>query len=267
MDVYGAIGAAEPVAVVSGIQQLSPSTADDVLTLLNKRILVPDSVQAVAKGVFNFVAVTMERLAELGYKTSEATQNAGAYVAALPPGNYVLANLNDTLNIKLGGDFHITVAGADAVPVMAGPGSTLAVLAPLAPIETGATGPAKEEKKFSVLTPVLGAGIGLLVGGPVGAAVECRRRRRSRGRQNGGVRPWPGLRSSTIPVLAGQICLQSTSLVATRRARTTCAGLSIGSRARAPVRASVADPSAGTSNTRSPPSRSCRMQRRNADWQ
>ena len=177
MDVYGSIsdgqlGATEvQVAVVSGVQQLSPGTADDVLTLLNKRVLIPDSVVATAKGVFNFIAVTMAQLAELGYQTSEATKNAGAYVASLPQGNYALANINDAVNLKLGNEniFHITVATADAVPLIAGPGSSLAVLSPLA---GGAmTAPAKDEKKFSIITPILGAGIGLLVGGPVGAAV------------------------------------------------------------------------------------------------
>jgi hypothetical protein len=169
MDVYGSLGAAEPVAVISGIQQLSPSKADDVLTLLGKRVLVADPVQAPAKGVFNFLAVTMERLAELGIKTSEATQSATTYIQSLPTGNYALANINDVVNLAVVGDFRITVAGADAVPLIAGPGSSLAVLSPLASGATGA--PEKAEKKFSIITPILGAGIGLLVGGPVGAAV------------------------------------------------------------------------------------------------
>ncbi|GMV18598.1 MAG: hypothetical protein AMXMBFR56_68220 [Polyangiaceae bacterium] len=177
LDVYGSIsgqlGATEvEVAVVSGIQQLSPGLADDVLTLLNKRVMVPDSSIPVAKGVWNFIAVTMAQLAQLGYKTSEATQSAGTYIASLPAGNYALANVNDALNLKLGDEsiFHFTVAEAAAVPVMAGPGSTLAVLSPLA---GGAVTPAAkpEEKKFSIVTPLLGAGVGLLVGGPVGAAV------------------------------------------------------------------------------------------------
>lgn len=177
MDVYGSIsgqlGATEvEVAVVSGIQQLSPGLADDVLTLLNKRVMVTDPNLPTAKGVWNFIAVTMAQLAALGLQTSEATKNAGAYIAGLPAGNYALANVNDALNLKLGNDniFHFTVATADAVPIMAGPGSTLAVLSPLA---GGAVTPAAkpEEKKFSIVTPLLGAGVGLLVGGPVGAAV------------------------------------------------------------------------------------------------
>lgn len=170
MDMYGSLGANElPVAVVSGIQQLSPGVADDVLTLLNKRVLIPGAPSP-AKGVWNFVAVTMERLAQLGYQTSETTKNAGAYIATLPKGNYALANVNDAVNLAIVQDFHLTVATAEAVPVVAGPGSTLAVLSPLA---GGAVTPAAkpEEKKFSIVTPLLGAGVGLLVGGPVGAAV------------------------------------------------------------------------------------------------
>lgn len=175
MDLYGSlsgrVGAVEDVTVVSGIQQLSPGLADDVLTLLNKRVLAPDTPSP-AKGVFNFLAVTMTQLAAMGLQTSEATQNAGTFVASLPAGNYALVNVNDALNLKLGNDnvIHITVADAANVPVIAGPGSSLAVLHPLA--STGATKPAaKEEKKFSIVTPLLGAGVGLLVGGPVGAAV------------------------------------------------------------------------------------------------
>jgi hypothetical protein len=118
MDVYGAIGAAEPVAVVSGIQQLSPSTADDVLTLLNKRILVPDSVPAVAKGVFNFVAVTMERLAELGYKTSGDAERERLHQRC--PGQLRAREPQRHLNIKLGGASHHRRRGR---AVMAGPGS------------------------------------------------------------------------------------------------------------------------------------------------
>lgn len=172
LDVYGSLGAVTAVATVSGIQQLDPSLADDVLTLLNTRVAVPDPVPALGKGVFNFVAVTMIRLKELGLQTSEATTSAGAYIASLPKGSYALANINDAVNLSLGGDFHFTVAEAATVPVIAGPGSSLAVLSPLAGGGAATTEtPAKEEKKFSVLTPILGAGIGLLVGGPVGAAV------------------------------------------------------------------------------------------------
>lgn len=172
MDVYGSLGslgAVSGIAVVSGIQQLDQKTRDDVLTLLGKRVLVTDPNMPAAQGVFNFVAVTMERLAQLGLQTSEATKNAAKYVEDLPSGNYTLANVNDVTNLAIVQDFHITVASAEAVPLIAGSGSSLAVLNPLAPVETGATTPG--EKKFSIVTPVIGAGIGLLVGGPVGAAV------------------------------------------------------------------------------------------------
>lgn len=173
MDVYGSLGSlgtVSGIAVVSGIQQLDQKTRDDVLTLLGKRVLVTDPNMPAAQGVFNFVAVTMERLAQLGLQTSEATKNAAKYVEDLPSGNYTLANVNDVTNLAIVQDFHITVASAAAVPLIAGSGSSLAVLNPLAPVETGATTPG-EKKKFSVLTPILGAGVGLLVGGPVGAAV------------------------------------------------------------------------------------------------
>lgn len=178
LDVYGSIsgqlGATEvEVAVVSGIQQLSPGLADDVLTLLNKRVMVMDPNLPAGKGAWNFIAVTMAQLASLGLQTSEATKNAGSYIASLLAGNYALANINDALNLKLGDEniFRFTVAEASAVPTIAGPGSSLAVLSPLAGAAGATTTPAKEEKKFSIITPLLGAGVGLLVGGPVGAAV------------------------------------------------------------------------------------------------
>lgn len=173
LNVYGSLGANElPVAVVSGIQQLSPGTADDVLTFLNTRVTIPDPVQA-PKGIHSFLAVTMVRFNALGYKTTEATTSSGSYIASLPKGNYALANINDVLNLTVVEDFHFTVAKAEDVPFIAGPGSPLAVLSPLVGAGSGGATetPAKEEKKFSVLTPILGAGIGLLVGGPVGAAV------------------------------------------------------------------------------------------------
>jgi hypothetical protein len=171
MDVYGSLGAIQTGA--GGIQQLDPTTADAVLTFLNKRFVVTDPTPALGKGVFNFWAVTATRLAELGLPTAEATKSAGAYIASLPAGNYALANVGDVANLASigGGDFRFTVADAANVPVIAGPGSTLAVLSPLAPIETGVTEPTKAKAKFSIVTPILGAGIGLLVGGPVGLAV------------------------------------------------------------------------------------------------
>jgi hypothetical protein len=180
MDVYGSLGAASYGTIGSGIQPLDPTTADDVLTFLGKRVLVPDSapfvpVPATGKNAWNYLAVTMERLAELSLQTSEATKNAAAFITSLPVGNYALANDSDILALKTKGavgDFHITITGGESVPYIAGPGSSLVLLSPLAPTDASlGNEPAKPTKKFSIVTPILGAGIGLLVGGPVGAAV------------------------------------------------------------------------------------------------
>lgn len=175
MDVYGSLGAMQPsYGSISGIQQLDPSIADDVLTEFGKRLLVPDATPALGKDTFNFLAVTMEQAAQLGYQTSEATKSAAKYIADLEPGNYTLVNGDDVGTFKSSGGpvvFRVTVTSAANVPVFAGPGSSLAVLSPLAPVETGAKPGETGKKKFSIVTPVIGAGIGLLVGGPVGAAV------------------------------------------------------------------------------------------------
>lgn len=171
---HGHLGAAQPAygSIVTGIQVLDPSVADDVLTLFASRYPVPSSSPAPAEGVFNFMAVTAERLAALGYSTSQVTKNAADYIKdAVAAGSYALADVNDVATLettKSVGDFHFSVAGKDAVPYIAGAGSNLSVLSPL-PNAQGAAAPK------SMLGPILGAaagaGIGALVGGGIGALV------------------------------------------------------------------------------------------------
>jgi hypothetical protein len=65
------------------------------------------------------------------------------------------------------------IGKTSAVASLANPSGSLAVLDTTAATGVGPTGdePKTEKKKFSILTPILGAGVGLLVGGPVGLAV------------------------------------------------------------------------------------------------
>lgn len=176
------LGATDPAfgEIVSGIQQLSPSVADDVLTLLSNRVPVlaasAGQPAAAAEGFTNFVAVTMEQLAALGIPTSEQTQNAADYIKTLPDGNYTLADVNDVGALEQAPSsftamFHFTVASAAAVPYAAGPGSNLAVLWPQAPVDN--TGSAKPKKSMAVpiVGAVIGGGAGALIGGGVGAVI------------------------------------------------------------------------------------------------
>lgn len=173
--VYGRnnLGAAQPAygTIVTGIQVLNPSVADDVLTLFASRYVVPSSSPAPAEGVFNFMAVTAERLAALGYSTSQQTKNAADYVRdAAAAGSYALADVNDVSTLettKSVGDFHFSVAGKDAVPYLAGAGSTLSVLAPLPSTQSAAT----KSSLGPILGAAAGAAVGALVGGGVGAVI------------------------------------------------------------------------------------------------
>lgn len=171
------LGAGSPAygTIVAGIQQLNPSVMDDMMTLLSKRVLVQDPQGSPANGVFNFLAVTLTRLAEMGLQPTEATKNAADYIKALPAGQYALVSADDVNTYEQapkGSDFatdvHVTVAVADAVPLMAASGQSLVVLWPL----TGTTG---ETPKKSMAAPLIGmaigAGGGALVGGGIGAIV------------------------------------------------------------------------------------------------
>lgn len=170
----GHLGAPQQPAygsIVSGVQVLDPTTADDVLTLFANRYPVPSPNPAPAEGVFNFLAVTAERLAALGYSTSQATKNAADYVRdAVQSGSYALADVNDIATLettKSVGDFNFSVAGKDAVAYIAGPGSNLAVLSPL----PGQASAAPKSSLGPILGAAAGAAVGALVGGGVGAVI------------------------------------------------------------------------------------------------
>lgn len=165
---------AEPAygSIVTGVQVLNPSVADDVLTLFASRYPVPSSSPAPAEGVFNLMAVTAERLAALGYSTSQQTKNAADYVRdAVAAGSYALADVNDVATLettKSVGDFHFSVSSKDAVAYIAGAGSNMSVLAPLPNAQSSA---APKSALGPILGAAAGAAVGALVGGGVGAVI------------------------------------------------------------------------------------------------
>lgn len=170
------LGALTPAigSLVGGIQQLKPDIAANVMTFLGSRYAIPDPVRpSAAAGVTNWIAISAEKFVGFGYQV-EGTPTAAQQLRALAPGQIALADVDDAATVAgakalASGDFHLTVAATDAVKYVAGPGSSLAVL----PTGAAAKAEAKEVKTDAtmIVIPLVGAGIGLLVGGPVGALV------------------------------------------------------------------------------------------------
>lgn len=178
--VYGSFGVGEAVPfsmTKGGVQYLSKETSQALLASFNNKYPQLTSSWSASTGAaspsFDPNADLWSYAAVPG-PASPGDQTVAEQIVSLAPGAIVLADVASVKNALSGAPASVVYAiakNATVAEMLAKDGASLAVVDTSMAQPPAVVPSESDKKKFSIVTPILGAGIGLLVGGPVGAAI------------------------------------------------------------------------------------------------